>query len=351
MVDISNNGREPYLFITTSRPSIATSTEIATSLSEVYDRTQPLDVNGFPAYTSSELALLLREANHCYRNFEARRKYNKFSKPWLRFPALWRLRILRIFLDFYDEPAWERRLDPIDYDDPSGMMGHVTMRIRKFWDGTEAFWEQPDVRKVRGPSSDEYAAELVRRAYGDGDDAPLEGERDAFLLADAQWMQLPGARARWVEVVAQRAPERRVATWDQAQAVDFIGELDILHNPAEIERVRQNAEKANLPLPAFLDSTHHVFADINAFMDAADAACRSHGAAAVSANLWLCFASYALRWWIACEDAERERLLASACMDEWRTVLRDNATHLADCDCKSGDGYLYCCGKVEPPGF
>ncbi|KAK8184841.1 uncharacterized protein BKA78DRAFT_355782 [Phyllosticta capitalensis] len=319
MVDISNNGREPYLFITTSRPSIATSTEIATSLSEVYDRTQPLDVNGFPAYTSSELALLLREANHCYRNFEARRKYNKFSKPWLRFPALWRLRILRIFLDFYDEPAWERRLEPIDYDDPKGMMGH--------------------------PPRASASSGTAPKPFGSSPTCARSAARRLTMDAAAR-----GAGA-WVEVVAQRAPERRVATWDQAQAVDFIGELDILHDPTEIERVRQNAEKANLPLPAFLDSTHHVFADINAFMDAADAACRSHGAAAVSANLWLCFASYALRWWIACEDAERERLLASACMDEWRTVLRDNATHLADCDCKSGDGYLYCCGKVEPPGF
>ncbi|KAK8158543.1 hypothetical protein BKA80DRAFT_115761 [Phyllosticta citrichinensis] len=329
-----------FHFVTAARPTIDTTTVItSTSLSDAYERSQQLDANGYPIYTSSELALLIQEAFCLYRAFHTR--FNS-GDPYAI--ECRRADQLRIFLDFYAAPDWETTVDPVDLADPQYGRSRVWKWTEAFYAGAAAFWDHPDVRKIRVLTLRERQLDVLCPAYGGDKSAALQNVDNVIwdLLRN-----VPDEPTCIIDIVRRRARDRDFVTWSTEDAERLIGELNFCTGLRAFDlRQRGRSELPEHERPkGYLERR---YADPNRFMDAAEEACRVHGKDAVSGNLWMCFRDFMLKWWIMAEPAERTRLLEAASMDEWRKALVENLSHAKPCLC---EGQRNDCSNYLGPGF
>ncbi|KAK7511710.1 uncharacterized protein IWZ02DRAFT_494100 [Phyllosticta citriasiana] len=190
-----------FHFVTAARPTIDTTTEVtAISLSDAYERSQPLDANGYPIYTSSELSLLIKEAVGLFCAYHTRR--NSGDEYAI---ACYRAKQLRIFLDFYDDKDWELRMEPIDLDDEQYSIGKIYKRTEAFYAGLDAFWNHPEPRNMRLLTLRERTLDLLEAAYDGDKSAAL---RDVDSIHWNSMFSMPDELTRIVNIVAKRAPER-----------------------------------------------------------------------------------------------------------------------------------------------
>ncbi|KAK7539138.1 hypothetical protein IWX49DRAFT_410303 [Phyllosticta citricarpa] len=316
-----------FHFVTAARPTIDTTTEVtAISLSDAYERSQPLDANGYPIYTSSELSLLIKEAVGLFCAYHTRR--NSGDEYAI---ACHRAKQLRIFLDFYDDKDWELRMEPIDLDDEQYSIGRIYKRTEAFYAGLDAFWNHPEPRNVRLLTFRERTLDLLEAAYDGDKSAAL---RDVDSIHWNSMFSMPDELTRIVNIVAKRAPERDFSTWEAGEVEKLIGELNFCSQP----RVFDLRRRGRVMLPQDEQPAGYLkrcYADPNRFMDAAETVCRVYGNAIVSGNLWMCFCDFALKWWVHSEPAERRRLLEAADMGEWRKALVVNLSHDKLCPCEN----------------